>query len=46
MPTLRILFTRLRAEEKLLKEAADRRGIPCELRNVSDTLFGSERFCS
>ncbi|MCR5335284.1 MAG: lysine biosynthesis protein LysX [Synergistes sp.] len=46
MPVLRILFTRLRAEEKLLKEAAGRLGIPCELQNVSDTVFGKEPFCS
>lgn len=46
MATLRILFTRLRAEEKLLKEAAERLGIPCELQNVSDSVFGGAPFCS
>ena len=45
MATLRILFTRLRTEEKLLKEAAERLGIPCELQNVSDTVFGGGPFC-
>ena len=46
MAVLRILFTRLRTEEKLLKEAAERLGIPCELQLVSDTAFGGEPFCS
>ena len=46
MAVLRILFTRLRTEEKLLKEAAERLGIPCELQLVSDTVFGGEPFCS
>ena len=46
MSLLRILFTRLRTEEKLLKDAADRCGIPCELQNVSDTFFGGAPFCS
>ena len=46
MSVLRILFTRLRTEEKLLKEAAERLGIPCELQLVSDTVFGGEPFCS
>ena len=45
MAVLRILFTRLRTEEKLLKEAAERLGIPCELQLVSDTVFGGEPFC-
>ena len=45
MAVLRILFTRLRTEEKLLKEAAERLGIPCELQLVSDTVFGREPFC-
>ena len=43
MAVLRILFTRLRTEEKLLKEAAERLGIPCELQLVSDTVFGGEQ---
>lgn len=46
MPALHVLFTRLRIEEKLLKEAADRLGIPCELRNVTDTVFGDAQFCA
>ena len=46
MPTLRILFTRLRAEEKLLLEAAKREGIPCELQNVSEVYYGGANFCS
>ena len=46
MAVLRILFTRLRLEEKLLKEAAGRLGIPCELQNASDIVLGEEPFCS
>lgn len=46
MSVLHILFTRLRTEEKLLREAAGRLGIPCEFQNVSDTVFGDEPFCS
>lgn len=46
MAVLRILFTRLRAEEKLLKEAAGRLGIPCELQNVTDAVFGGGPFCA
>lgn len=46
MAVLRILFTRLRLEEKLLKEAAERLAIPCEMHNVTDTVFGEEPFCS
>ncbi|MDO4988264.1 MAG: lysine biosynthesis protein LysX [Synergistes sp.] len=46
MACLRILFTRLRTEEKLLKEAADRLGIPCVMQNVTDTVFGEgDLFC-
>lgn len=45
MATLRILFTRLRLEEKLLLEAARRENIPCELQNVTDVYFGGARFC-
>lgn len=45
MAVLRILFTRLRLEEKLLKEAAERLGIPCELQNASDIVLGAEPFC-
>ncbi len=45
MPTLRILFTRLRAEEKLLREAAEKQNIPCELQNVSNIWYGSRPFC-
>lgn len=46
MPTLRILFTRLRVEEKLLREAAGRENIPCDLVNVSDVWYGEKPFCS
>lgn len=46
MPTLRILFTRLRVEEKLLREAAEKQNIPCELQNVSDVWYGDRPFCS
>lgn len=46
MGTLRILFTRLRAEEKLLLDAAERENIPCELQNVSNVLYGGAPFCS
>ena len=46
MAVLRILFTRLRLEEKLLKEAAERLSIPCELQNVTDAVFGEQPFCS
>lgn len=46
MAVLRILFTRLRTEEKLLKEAAERLGVPCELQNVADAVFGGEPFCA
>lgn len=45
MATLRILFTRLRLEEKLLLEAANRLNIPCELQNVSDVWYGAAPFC-
>lgn len=45
MPTLRILFTRLRVEEKLLREAAEKQNIPCELMNVSDVWYGEKPFC-
>ena len=45
MSTLRILFTRLRVEEKLLREAAVKQNIPCELINVSDVWYGDEPFC-
>ncbi|GHV56940.1 lysine biosynthesis protein LysX [Synergistales bacterium] len=43
---LKILFTRLRVEEKLLGEAAKRENIPFELRSVSDVFYGGEAFCS
>lgn len=46
MATLRILFTRLRLEEKLLLEAAKRESIPCELQNVTDVYYGGMAFCS
>lgn len=46
MAVLRILFTRLRAEEKLLTDAAAREHIPCELQDVSDVWYGSGNFCS
>ncbi|MDR3332366.1 MAG: RimK family alpha-L-glutamate ligase [Synergistaceae bacterium] len=46
MSVLRILFTRLRLEEKLLNEAAKREGIPCELQNVTDVYYGGRDFCS
>jgi [lysine-biosynthesis-protein LysW]--L-2-aminoadipate ligase len=46
LATLRILFTRLRLEEKLLHEAAKKEGIPCELQNVSDVHYGGRAFCS
>ena len=43
---LRILFTRLRTEEKLLLEAAKRENIPCELMNMRDVWYGETPFCS
>jgi [lysine-biosynthesis-protein LysW]--L-2-aminoadipate ligase len=43
---LRILFSRLRAEEKLLNEAAKRENIPCEMRLVTDVWYGGKNFCS
>ena len=46
MATLRILFTRLRTEEKLLLDAAERENIPCELQNVSNVWYGGAPFCS
>ncbi|MEG1825050.1 MAG: RimK family alpha-L-glutamate ligase [Cloacibacillus sp.] len=46
MAVLRIAFTRLRLEEKLLKEAADRLGVPCELQNVTDAVIGGAPFCA
>lgn len=46
MPTLRILFTRLRVEEKLLRDAAKKQNIPCELQNVSNTWYGESPLCS
>ncbi|MDD4159684.1 MAG: RimK family alpha-L-glutamate ligase [Synergistaceae bacterium] len=46
MSKLRILFTRLRVEEKLLREAAEKQNIPCELQNVSDTWYGDQPFCT
>ena len=46
MATLRILFTRLRLEEKMLLEAAKRENIPCELQNVTDVYYGGTNFCS
>lgn len=46
MALLRILFTRLRLEEKLLLEAAKRENIPCELQNVTDVYYGGADFCS
>ena len=46
MATLRILFTRLRTEEKPLLDAAKRENIPCELQNVSDVWYGDKPFCS
>ena len=45
MTVLRILFTRLRTEEKLLREAAEKQNIPCELMNVSDVWYGEKPFC-
>ena len=41
VPVLRILYTRLRAEEKLLAEAARRRDIPVDLADVTDRVFGA-----
>ena len=41
VPQLRILYTRLRAEEKLLAEAARRRDIPVDLADVTDRVFGA-----
>lgn len=46
MAVLRILFTRLRLEEKLLFQAAERENIPCELRNVTDIYYGGADFCA
>lgn len=46
MATLRILFTRLRLEEKLLLDAAKRENIPCELQNATDIWYGQSNFCS
>jgi [lysine-biosynthesis-protein LysW]--L-2-aminoadipate ligase len=46
LAVLRILFTRLRLEEKLLLEAAKRENIPCELQNVTDVFYGGGAFCS
>ncbi|MDR1885499.1 MAG: RimK family alpha-L-glutamate ligase [Synergistaceae bacterium] len=46
MAVLRILFTRLRIEEKLLREAAERQQIPCELQNVTDVFYGGRNFCA
>ncbi len=46
MATLRILFTRLRLEEKLLLDAASRENIPCELQNVTDVWYGEKAYCS
>jgi [lysine-biosynthesis-protein LysW]--L-2-aminoadipate ligase len=43
---LRILFTRLRLEEKLLNEAAKKEGIPCEMRQVTGVYYGGADFCS
>jgi [lysine-biosynthesis-protein LysW]--L-2-aminoadipate ligase len=43
---LRVIFTRLRLEEKLLNEAAKREGIPCEMTQVSDVYYGGANFCS
>lgn len=45
MAVLRILFTRLRLEEKLLLQAAERGDIPCELQNVTDAYYGGADFC-
>lgn len=45
MAVLRILFTRLRLEEKLLLKAARRENIPCELQNVTDVYYGGDNFC-
>lgn len=46
MAVLRILFTRLRVEEKLLQDAAKRENIPCELQSVTDVFYGGGSFCS
>ena len=46
MAVLRILFTRLRTEEKLLADAAEREHIPYELRDISDVWYGGSDFCS
>lgn len=46
MAVLRILFTRLRVEEKLLLEAAKRENIPCELQNVTGVFYGGAGFCA
>lgn len=46
MGILRILFTRLRTEEKLLLDAARRENIPCELQNVTGVWYGETPFCA
>jgi [lysine-biosynthesis-protein LysW]--L-2-aminoadipate ligase len=46
LAVLRILFTRLRVEEKLLQDAAKRENIPCELQSVTDVFYGGGSFCS
>ena len=37
--SIRLLFTRLRTEEKLLAEAAEKRGLPLAIENVRDAVF-------
>ena len=42
MAVLRIAYTRLRAEEKLLAAAASREGIPATMEDVTDGVFGAQ----
>ncbi|HOK20550.1 MAG TPA: L-2-aminoadipate N-acetyltransferase, partial [Thermosynergistes sp.] len=41
MPQVRIFYTRLRKEEKLLAEAAEREGIPYSLEDAREMHFGA-----
>jgi len=41
MPRIRIFYTRLRKEEKLLAEAAEREGIPYSLEDAREMHFGA-----
>ena len=44
MTVLRILFTRLRTEEKLLREAAEKQNIPAA-HECPDVWYGEKPFC-